>query len=203
MHLQIEPYLQQQAILPQTGQQIIAHYDEETIVVYQAYHKAIGNFAATHGYFGGEFSYSRMSWIKPNFLWMMFRSGWGTKPYQEVTLAIWLKRTAFETILARAVASTYDPAYYATREAWERQGRNSDVRLQWDPDHSPTGTPIQRRALQLGLRGNTLRQFGQEWIVRIEDISDFVAEQRQHAIPERYAELRVPIERLYPMPGSS
>src|SRR5262245_58806343 len=25
-----------------------------------------------------------MSWIKLNFLWMMFRSGWGTKPDQEV-----------------------------------------------------------------------------------------------------------------------
>jgi len=28
----------------------------------------------------------------------------------------------------------------------------SDVRLQWDPDHLPTGESHKRRAIQLGLR---------------------------------------------------
>lgn len=28
----------------------------------------------------------------------------------------------------------------------------SDVRLQWDPDHVPTGESHKRRAIQLGLR---------------------------------------------------
>lgn len=79
MQLVIEPYLEQVSRLPKSGLQIIAQFDEESVVVYQAYRPAIGNFAATHGYFGGEFKVDRMSWIKPNFLWMMYRSGWGTK----------------------------------------------------------------------------------------------------------------------------
>jgi Domain of unknown function (DUF4291) len=41
--------------------------------------------------------------MKPNFLWMMFRSGWGMKEGQETILAIWLKRSAFDTLLEQAV----------------------------------------------------------------------------------------------------
>ena len=58
--------------------------NSEGVIVYQAYRPSIGTYAVEHGHFGGEFSYSRMSWIKTNFLWMMYRSGWGTKPGQEV-----------------------------------------------------------------------------------------------------------------------
>ncbi|MFT5999906.1 MAG: hypothetical protein ACI81P_002365 [Neolewinella sp.] len=32
---------------------------------------------------GPAFSYQRMSWIKPNFLWMMYRCGWAKKQDQE------------------------------------------------------------------------------------------------------------------------
>lgn len=94
MPLITELYQEQQAYWPQAGRHILAQYDEESVVVYQAYRPAIGHFAAQHSYFGGEFSLERMSWIKPNFLWMMYRSGWGTKPGQEVTLAVRLKREA-------------------------------------------------------------------------------------------------------------
>lgn len=100
MKLLTEPYLNQASNWPKTGRHILAQFDEDTVVVYQAYRPAIGLFAAEHGYFGGEFSLNRMSWIKPNFLWMMYRSGWGTKPEQEVTLAVSLRRSAFDQILA-------------------------------------------------------------------------------------------------------
>jgi len=72
--------------------------------VYQADRPAIGHFAATHSYFGGDyFSLTRMSWIKPNFLWMLYRSGWGQKEGQEVVLAVKIKREAFDIILTNAV----------------------------------------------------------------------------------------------------
>ena len=69
MHLNTEPYHTQCAQWPRTGRHILAQFDEASIVVYKAYRPAIGHFAAQHGYFGGEFSFSRMSWIKPGFLW--------------------------------------------------------------------------------------------------------------------------------------
>src|SRR5205085_10398421 len=98
MKLKTEPYLEQQQRWPASGRHILAQFDDESVVVYQAYRPEIGHFAAQHGYFGGAFSLGRMSWIKPNFLWMMFRSGWGTKEGQEVTLAVWLRRPAFDAI---------------------------------------------------------------------------------------------------------
>jgi hypothetical protein len=66
-------YSEQILRLPESGRHIIAQFDDEGVIVYQAYRPTIGNFAANHGYFGGEFSLNRMSWIKPNFLWMMYR----------------------------------------------------------------------------------------------------------------------------------
>jgi len=89
MNLVTEPYREQVEIWPGSGRQILAQYDESTIIVYQAYRPSIGRYAVERGKLGGEeFSFSRMSWIKPNFLWMMYRCGWGTKEGQEVILGL-------------------------------------------------------------------------------------------------------------------
>ncbi len=55
-----EPDLGQVSRLPKSGRHIVA-FDNESIFVYQAYRPAIGNFAATHTYFGGELKLNRMS----------------------------------------------------------------------------------------------------------------------------------------------
>jgi hypothetical protein len=62
MKLILEPYLNQVEKLPKSGRHILAQYDSESVVVYQAYRPEIGNFAIKYGYFGGEFSFNRMSW---------------------------------------------------------------------------------------------------------------------------------------------
>lgn len=116
--MQLAPYERIQATWPTTGRHVLATYDDESVVVYQAYAPSIGRFAATHGYFGGDFSLSRMSWVKPNFLWMMYRSGWGTKEGQEITLAVRIQRSAFDSILAAAVPSSFDADRYPSRDAW-------------------------------------------------------------------------------------
>ncbi len=67
MQLVTENYLTQVSNLSERGQHILAQFDENSIVVYQAYKPEIGRFAALKGYFSGEFSLSRVSWIKPNF----------------------------------------------------------------------------------------------------------------------------------------
>ncbi len=115
MPLLTEPYLSQQARWPASGRHILAQFDAESVVVYQAYRPAIGHFAARNGYFGGGFGMGRMSWIKPNFLWMMYRSGWGTKESQEVTLAIRLSSAAFDEILRLAVHSSFTPDVYGSQ----------------------------------------------------------------------------------------
>jgi len=170
-----ELYRDQAAGWPQEGRHILAQFDDETVVVYQAYRPAIGLFAAEHGTFGGDFSYSRMSWVKPNFLWMMYRAGWGTKEGQEVILALRLRRTFFDSLLAAAVPSSWDQDRYAEKEEWSLAVGRSDVRLQWDPDHHPSGAKLLRRAIQLGLRGEALEAFGRSELVEVID--------RHHAGP--------------------
>jgi hypothetical protein len=199
MNLQLEPYLTQLSHWPQTGRHILAQFDEHSIIVYQAYRPSIGHFATRHGYFGGEFSFSRMSWIKPNFLWMMYRCGWASKQEQEVVLAIHLKRAGFDSLLEQAVHSTYQEAVYHSEEAWKRAVEHSEVRLQWDPDHDPAGAKVERRAIQLGLRDETLARYAREWIIEIEDISDFVHEQYQYVQTHDYSQLITPRERIYPI----
>ena len=199
MKLRTEQYLKQVTRWPVAGRHIIAQFDAETVVVYQAYRPAIGVFAAQHQRFGGEFSLSRMSWIKPNFLWMMYRSGWGPKEGQEVTLAVRLRRAAFDDILQRAVHCSYVPEIYASPENWKARLAESPVRLQWDPDHDPRGGKQERRAIQLGLACEVLRQYAQNWIVSIEDISGFVAEQRAHAESNDSVNLVTPREEVYPV----
>jgi hypothetical protein len=198
MNLITEPFLAQNDRWPKLGRHILVQLDAESIVVYQAYNPAIGHFAAQNGYFGGGFGMGRMSWIKPNFLWMMYRSGWGTKENQEVTLAVRLRRDSFEEILRQAVHSSFNSEAYTSQEDWKRAVAGSDVRLQWDPDHGPSGNPVERRAVQLGLRGNILTRYAREWLLEVEDISEFVAEQRANALAPS-ERLVTPREEVYPV----
>lgn len=197
MNLSTASYLVQAQAWPSAGEHVLAHYDQDTIIVYQAYRPAIGLFAISRGRLDGpDFSLNRMSWIKPNFLWMMYRSGWGTKPGQEITLGLRLRRTFFDELLAVAVPSSQDPRQYPVRADWQQAVATSEVRLQWDPDHAPDGTCLPRRAVQLGLRGDTLARFAHEELLEVIDMSSFVEAQRPNATGN-HAELKTPIESVY------
>jgi hypothetical protein len=191
------PYFEQMKGWPQTGQHILAQFDDETIIVYQAYCPSIGRFAVKNGFLGSDFKYSRMSWIKPNFLWMMYRSQWGQAEGQEVVLAIRLRRRFFDSLLVQAVPSSLDARAFGSREDWAAAVARSDVRLQWDPDHLPTGEKCERRAIQLGLRGAALEAYGKREIVQIIDMSPFVAEQRSNVHEWKTGKLMTPSERVY------
>jgi len=51
----------------------------------------------------------------------------------------------------------------------------------------------------LGLRGKVLAQYAREWIVTIEDISDFVETEREKVRAQRYSDLLTPRETVYPV----
>lgn len=198
MHLSTELYSVTRQLLPVDGQHIVAHQSETQVVVYQAYNPAIARFAVENQYLGGSsFSYGRMSWIKPNFLWMMYRCGWASKENQERVLALWLDKSAFEGILSQAAFSTFTAGNYESEEAWKQDLATKNVRLQWDPDHSPYGGKLTRRALQLGLKNDTLEQFGKQQLTRIEDITDFVQQQKVWVDNRQLEHLHVPQERVY------
>ncbi len=199
MKLALESYEIQSQRWPTSGRHILSQFDAATVVVYQAYRPEIGRFAAANGYSGDGFSLSRMSWIKPNFLWMMYRSGWAGKEGQEVVLAVRLRRAAFDEILAAAVPSSFDARLFSTESEWKRAVADSDVRLQWDPDHHPSGAPMERRAIQLGLRGKVLSDYARPWIVSIDDVSDFARTQQGQVAAGRISALVTPREEVYPV----
>lgn len=197
MKIELKKYSEQLKEWPKDGYHIMAQYDDEKIIVYQSYRKEIGDFAVTNQFFGGAFSLDRMTWIKPNFLWMMYRNGWGTKEGQEVVLAIHLKRDAFENYLKNAVYSSYSSDLGISNEEWQEQVKLSSVRLQWDPDHDPYGGKLERRAIQIGLRNEFTRSFAKEDILLIEDISNYVAEQYQFVQKRELENLNIPTEKPF------
>lgn len=192
--MKTELYTHQQTILPTEGQHLIATSTPGRIFVYQAYKPAIADYAVAHQRFGGShFSFDRMTWIKPNFMWMMYRSGWAHKKDQERILQLELSRSGFEDVLAQAVPSSFTAGYYPTKTAWQEAIQSSEVRLQWDPDHAPDGSKLTRRAIQLGIRGTFLRRLNDTYLTAIRDVTGFVLEQHANiGTPE----LLVPIERV-------
>jgi len=178
-NIKLLPYQQYQNEIPKNGYHILAQQTEDEILVYQAFNHAIANFAVKHQYFGGShYKFSRMSWIKPNFLWMMYRCGWAEKTNQERVLGLWIKKTDFELILNEAVYSSYQADIYETHENWKKALSSKEVRLQWDPDHDIYGQKEERRAIQLGLKGDLLELLGTSMINRIIDMTPFVKTQK-------------------------
>lgn len=164
--------------------EIRALYDDETITVYQAYSPAIAEPAVRAGRFVPPFKRERMTWIKPSFFWMMYRSGWATKPDQERILAVRITHAGFAWALANACLSHYDPSVHASHDAWSQQLKASPVRIQWDPERSATLQPLPYRSLQMGLSGPAVDRYVDEWTVGITDVTS-LAHTRENPPVER------------------
>ncbi|WP_197474572.1 DUF4291 domain-containing protein [Tenacibaculum ovolyticum] len=184
--------------IPKNGTNIIAYQTDEHIVLYQAYKNSIARYAVENQKLGGtSFSYDRMSWLKPNYLWMMYRSGWATKENQERILAIRILKSDWELILEKAVLSNFNKNLYDNHEGWKAELNQSEVRIQWDPDHDPYGNKLDRRAIQIGIKGETLKLFGQGMIKSIEDITPFVRKQKLYVDLDDLENLELPREEIY------
>ncbi|MYS23636.1 protein of unknown function [Streptomyces sp. DvalAA-14] len=184
--------------------EIRALYSAETITVYQAYSSEIAGPAAAEGRFPDGYDRGRMTWIKPSFLWMMYRSSWGSAVGQERVLAIRIRREGFEWALAHSALSGYDGRVHASRDQWKREMRRSSVRVQWDPERDLDLRPMSVRALQVGLRGEAVDRYLDEWIVGIDDVTHLartVHDLAREGAGEQAARL-LPVERPYPLPGS-
>jgi hypothetical protein len=151
--------------------EIRAVFDAETITVYQAYCKEIAQAAVQAQTFVPPFKMGRMTWIKPSFLWAMYRSGWATKPKQEHILAIKIKREGFDWAVQNGVASTFEASGFENSDEWKQQLQKSVVRIQWDPERSIRGDKLDYRSIQIGLRSKAVEKYVNEWITEITDIT--------------------------------
>ncbi len=177
--LRTVPHFSYEKGLPQEGNFILGQMNGGNIIVYQAFNNRIADYAIKNQKFGGSsYSFKRMTWIKPNFLWMMYRNGWAEKENQERILAIEISHTGFIELLEQGVSTSYD-SYYGNEEAWREKLQNSDVRIQWDPDHNPKGDKLKRRAVQIGIKDRLLEKFNSNFVQSIADITSFVKEQKK------------------------
>jgi len=183
--------------------QVRALYDADGVRVYQAYSNEIADAALEHGRFvSPPFSLTRMTWIKPSFLWMMYRSGWAKKdPGQARILAIDLHRSAFEEVLACGHLTHYDPVLPWAHEEWKQLAVRSPVLVQWDPERTLRHHPLDYRTIQIGLKSEAVRSYVAEWIATITDITPTVDQIRElvEARKDQEAMALLPEERPYPV----
>lgn len=181
--------------------EIRADYDKDTIVVYQAYNKQIAEKAIKNKRFSEPFSFNRMTWIKPSFLWMMERCGYGQKSGQEYTLAIRIKRSAWEYALSQAVLTHPQEGVYKSGEEWREIMDNATVNAQWDPERNIRGGKLDYRSIQVGISRHLIEAYNNEWIVDIQDYTPLVGKiynLRKEGEYEK-AKKHLPIEKIYPV----
>jgi len=156
--------------------EIRATYTDETIRIYQAYSDAIADSALTHGKFiSPPFKTERMTWIKPSFLWMMYRAGWGKKDdNQKRILAIDISREGFEWALEHSLMSNHTSKY--TKEEWRKLKETTPVRIQWDPERDLFLEPLNYRAIQIGLSNEAVPLYVNEWIQNITEVTNLASQ---------------------------
>lgn len=172
--------------------QIRAVFDDTTIRVYQAYRDEIADTALARGTFvSPPFSMTRMTWIKPSFLWMMYRAGWGFKDDgQKRILAIDITREGFEWALANSSLS-HAPTTHDS----------PPVRIQWDPERDFHHRPLDHRSIQIGISGKAVQMYAHEWIRAIVDVTPLAHKMRDLIANGLLDEAKAlhPPERPYPV----
>jgi len=149
-----------------------ALYDKNTITVYQAFNNQVADSALKAQTFVPPFfKMDRMTWIKPSFLWMMYRSDWGTKENQERILEIKILRSGFDWALNNSCPSHFDQQSNEAFERWNKRVKNTSVIIQWDPERDIYLNRLPYRSIQVGLRNEALESYIYKWIVSITDIS--------------------------------
>lgn len=120
-------------------------WDDKGVYFYQAYNDEIADWAVQHQQFGGpQFNPTRMTWIKPSFAWVLYRSGYARKHNQTRILRVKLSHISAAELLNHCQCRT--------------GGGGSKGRVQWDPERdlmSGDGRApremLRRRAIQIGL----------------------------------------------------
>merc|ERR1712137_1314942 len=141
-------------------------WDEEGVFFYQAFKDEIANWALKHQRYGGdEFCPLRMTWIKPSFAWMLYRSGYGHKHHQNRVLKVKVPHGAVAELLGQCKC--------------KHGGHGSLGRVQWDPARNIMAGAKGKepniiggqRAIQIGLKGKLSKRYV-ESIISIEDVTE-------------------------------
>jgi hypothetical protein len=106
---------------------------------------------------------------------MMYRCGYSYKDNRQTNvLALKMKREHFLKLLGHAVLTTHDPSKPNSkdRRASASADAKPEVKVQWDPERSPSMERLPYRSIQIGIPRELSQTWVEEWIVSIEDVSD-------------------------------
>jgi len=180
--------------------QIRAVYDDNTIRVYQAYNNTIADSALANGTFvSPPFKMERMTWIKPSILWMMYRSGWGKKDNgQNRILALDISREGFEWALNNSLLS-HQAKEFKDKELWLKTKKATPVRIQWDPERDLDLTPLEHRAIQIGITNEAVNLYVNQWIKQVTDVTELATKVKSLVDSKQYSQATslLPIELPY------
>ncbi|KFY26529.1 hypothetical protein V493_04035 [Pseudogymnoascus sp. VKM F-4281 (FW-2241)] len=182
--------------------EIRAEYNDDTITVYQAYSASIAQTAVKEQKLSAspDFSLQRMTWIKPSWAWMMYRSGYATKDArQSHILALKMTHKNFQDLLSLAVV--------CGGGALSQEDRARAVRVQWDPERDMALGQLPYRSIQIGISKDISQKWSEEWIESIEDVTEMATKLKQVVDSGKELDLQelvdgglVPIERPYIIP---
>jgi hypothetical protein len=182
--------------------EIRAYYTSDSIRVYQAFNNTIAESAIKHQRFiSPPFKIQRATWIKPSFLWMMYRCGWAAKENQERVLAVDITHEGFQWALNNSCLSHYDQDVYDTVEVWERIKAKSPVVVQWDPERDIFLNQLSHRSIQVGLLPEASALYSTQWVVKISDMTETARKIKQLVDVKKMEEAYelLPVEKKYPI----
>ena len=179
---------------------VFAAFDEEGVYVYQAFKPKIVQVAVELGTFGKGFGLDRISWIKPSLAWTLQRSKYATKHRMEAIAQIKIKHESWLEILNQSVETQFVGTYWKDENTWQIAMNKSDVIHQWDPERDLYGRKLEQAAIQVGIRGEVIKQYVNDFIINVEDVTALansigvLVKNRKGKLPQ------VPEEKEYPLP---
>ena len=181
--------------------QIRATFDCNNIAVYAAFSSSIADVALQNQKLLAPFSYHRMTWIKPSFLWLMYRSNWAESAGMERILQIWIKRTEWDNALKEAILTTPEAHVYKDAKKWRKQLDKARIRVQWDPERNIKNERLNYKSIQIGITTALSETYAKKWITKIEDMTP-ITRQIQALVAQKNYEKAIkflPEERIYPV----
>lgn len=95
--------------------------------------------------------------------------------------------------------SHFEAGVHTSHEDWKEKLSASPVRVQWDPEKDIFLQALPYRAIQIGLSGIAVDKYCEDWIVQIEDITEYSKSIHQllkeHKVEE--AKSLLPVEQVY------
>ena len=183
----------------QNKYEIRALYNAQHIAVYAAFCPSIADAAIKAQKLLPPFTYDRMTWIKPSYLWLMYRSEWGQKDNMQRVLRIWLKRSDWELALKEAVLTTPEVHVYNDAKKWRKQLDKARIRVQWDPERDIRNNHQSFKSIQVGITAALSETYAKKWISKIEDVTPLTQQLRSLVFARQFDQALslLPKEQVY------